>query len=345
MGILREKFDTQTRQRSRIRDSAKVCQFIINGEWILPHNRLEEMSELWRAVQTIRPSQNHEPDKLVWMPHPRGKYTIKTAYTVLRTQHPKTPWTRLFWTGACIPRQATIAWMAVQDTLMTQDRLVQWNSLKISNCVLCNNQISDRVTSLNSSATTYSPVPIIQRPSSQVSSLSSLCNQLLYDHYKQASNTSIYHWAQQHASSSTRPIPENGFHIFFECQLAGSIWKQALAWCGVTRKHTNSVKEWRWILRRLAGHSLHKLLIQTTLTATIYWIWGERNARIFKQQARTEQQLVQLIIRDVKIKLGSSKANYIDNDWNRLAAIQVGQAMNIVSTQQVWVSWEPPPQG
>ncbi|KAF5179881.1 hypothetical protein FRX31_030532, partial [Thalictrum thalictroides] len=122
LGILREKFSTQIRQRARIRDSAKVSNFINNGEWAIPQNVPEEMAEMWEHVKSIRPLQNHEPDKLIWMPHPRGKFTVKTAYVVLRIHHPKTPWTKLFWNGSCIPRQATIAWMAIQDALMTQDR-------------------------------------------------------------------------------------------------------------------------------------------------------------------------------------------------------------------------------
>ncbi|KAF5186343.1 hypothetical protein FRX31_024070, partial [Thalictrum thalictroides] len=63
-------------------------------------------------------------DKLVWTPHPRGVFTIATAYEVPREDGHKQQWWKQL--PQNIPKHAFITWMTWQAALTTLDKLVDW---------------------------------------------------------------------------------------------------------------------------------------------------------------------------------------------------------------------------
>nr|GFC25518.1 hypothetical protein [Tanacetum cinerariifolium] len=71
--------------------------------------------------------------------------------------------------------------------------------------------------------------------------------------------------------------PDSHEHLFFYCTLSKSIW--------ANRRTTRSV--------------IAKLVV----VATAYFIWQERNYRLFKKVKTSENQLVECIISSVRFKL------------------------------------------
>ncbi|KAF5201352.1 hypothetical protein FRX31_009071 [Thalictrum thalictroides] len=76
-----------------------------------------------------------------------------------------------------------------------------------------------------------------------------------------------------------------------------------LNWCNINRQVYQSPKECMHTLHACKGKELHHNLLQTAFTATIYWLWHERNIRIFEEQQSTMDVITRRIIQDVKWKL------------------------------------------
>ena len=49
------------------------------------------------------------------------------------------PWHKVIWFSQNIPKQAFVLWLAVQNRLMTQDRIKSWGSYDMMVCSLCHN--------------------------------------------------------------------------------------------------------------------------------------------------------------------------------------------------------------
>ena len=56
-----------------------------------------------------------------------------------------------------------------------------------------------------------------------------------------------------------------------------------------------------------AKNSIWKIINRVSLAASVYFIWRERNARIFKKETRTVVQVIQSINENVKLRLMSLK--------------------------------------
>ncbi|XP_020240823.1 uncharacterized protein LOC109819494 [Asparagus officinalis] len=97
-------------------------------------------------------------------------------------------------------------------------------------------------------------------------------------------------------ASSTSQL-ESCRHLFFECLYTSDVWNKMMVWLDYTWRSCN----WDHVIDRytnnLRGFGFMKKLKRMILSATVYWIWKERNMRIFQQRSRSSDQLV----REVKI--------------------------------------------
>ncbi|XP_020272555.1 uncharacterized protein LOC109847736 [Asparagus officinalis] len=97
--------------------------------------------------------------------------------------------------------------------------------------------------------------------------------------------------------STNRPESKN--HLFFECQYSASVWNDMMEWLGFTWRSCDWNCVMNWFNNNLKGLGFMKKVKRMVLSATIYWIWKERNSRIFQQKCRSSDQLV----REVKISV------------------------------------------
>ncbi|KAF5185736.1 RNA-directed DNA polymerase (reverse transcriptase)-related family protein, partial [Thalictrum thalictroides] len=261
-GILRELFSTEVRRRSRIRDNTLVSSFIHNGQWERPENVIPEMQHIWDSIMASRIS-HEDNDRFIWTPHPRGIFTINTAYEVMRTHGTKLQWCKQMWRPHCVPRHAFISWLTVQGALTTQDKLVDWRTRHISNCMLCNPFFSFNSTNI------HCLPPLQNKPHHTNPLLPPICSPDLYAHHNITTSTSMRNWATIPAGSSLAPVGENEHHLFFDCPWSQKVWKEVQVQCGIRRDIKEADKEWKWILEQFKGNTLHNIVLQTAVTTTV----------------------------------------------------------------------------
>ncbi|XP_022018820.1 uncharacterized protein LOC110918847 [Helianthus annuus] len=92
-------------------------------------------------------------------------------------------------------------------------------------------------------------------------------------------------------------------HLFFECNYSTQVWIKV---CGKGGMNTVS-PEWEaivsWLAARASSKSAINFISRLIVAASIYFVWQERNARIFKNQTRPPDVLSDLIVQTIRYKL------------------------------------------
>lgn len=84
-------------------------------------------------------------------------------------------------------------------------------------------------------------------------------------------------------------------HLFFGCNFTRGIWQAILRGIGIQRQPLQWTAELNWILRKCKGRSKKAKEIGTACAAVIYELWRERNKRLFANEAREKQTIVNVI--------------------------------------------------
>nr|XP_043629994.1 uncharacterized protein LOC122601294 [Erigeron canadensis] len=123
--------------------------------------------------------------------------------------------------------------------------------------------------------------------------------------------------------------PDSHDHLFFKCFFSFQVWSQLKSLSGM---HGVGAK-WRdivdWLLPLSKSSSIKSVLGRLLLAATAYFIWQERNARLFTDMKRSVNQLVAIIMDTVRLKLvslrfkSSAKDAHLLVDWQIPASIIV----------------------
>ncbi|XP_077232361.1 uncharacterized protein LOC143869152 [Tasmannia lanceolata] len=77
----------------------------------------------------------------VWKPEPSGKFSLKSAWNFIRILRPKAIWAPSIWFKGHVPKHSFTAWQAVQNRLLTRDRLLFLGNSRETRCLLCNSDI------------------------------------------------------------------------------------------------------------------------------------------------------------------------------------------------------------
>ena len=93
----------------------------------------------WRQLTKIWSKIQHVFDRNTgkWL-GPGDRYTVAEGYEILRYHNSEVEWHTLVWNKWKVPKCSFIAWLAMQNRLLTRDRL---NAMGITNdvvCLLCN---------------------------------------------------------------------------------------------------------------------------------------------------------------------------------------------------------------
>ncbi|XP_020262871.1 uncharacterized protein LOC109838852 [Asparagus officinalis] len=92
---------------------------------------------------------------------------------------------------------------------------------------------------------------------------------------------------------------ESRNHLFFYYRYSSYVWNKLMAWLELSWRSCSWDHVLGWYNNNLRGVGFMKKLKRMVLSGTVYWIWKERNMRIFQQKTRSPDQLV----REVKISL------------------------------------------
>ncbi|XP_070004226.1 uncharacterized protein LOC107821332 [Nicotiana tabacum] len=86
---------------------------------------------------------------------------------------------------------------------------------------------------------------------------------------------------------------EDHEHLFFKCKFLATIWERLLKWAGVGRAARKWNEEISWAIKFAIGRRTSTALYRLMLAGTVYYIWQERNWRIFRKQKRRAEDLDQ----------------------------------------------------
>nr|XP_043619603.1 uncharacterized protein LOC122591396 [Erigeron canadensis] len=102
-------------------------------------------------------------------------------------------------------------------------------------------------------------------------------------------------------------------HLFYKCRYIGEIWK-LLSQRFYQMQQVDSLHEVIRILARdKENNNLGVVVNRIMVVAAVYYIWQERNARIFRSQERNKEGLSQIIRDSVRTQLLSIKVRKTRN--------------------------------
>ncbi|KAH0778466.1 hypothetical protein KY290_004893 [Solanum tuberosum] len=88
-------------------------------------------------------------------------------------------------------------------------------------------------------------------------------------------------------------------HLFFSCTMAARIWHKLLQWLCIIRNTTGWIEEMDWAISHATGKAIQDEVYMMTLAATVYYVWQERNYRIFQKKERTTEMITRSIIQEI----------------------------------------------
>ncbi|GJX87559.1 hypothetical protein Tco_0339573 [Tanacetum coccineum] len=96
---------------------------------------------------------------------------------------------------------------------------------------------------------------------------------------------------------------ENLHHLFFKCEFSNQVWDKAKSMANV--KSTTS--DWTEIVQDMTDmgnrNNIGSVIRRLIFAASVYCIWQERNARIFKDERKRYEDVYNMMIETVKCKL------------------------------------------
>ncbi|PWA35316.1 RNA-directed DNA polymerase, eukaryota, Reverse transcriptase zinc-binding domain protein [Artemisia annua] len=123
--------------------SITVGEMIDNGRWKWP---LEWYDKFPLITSIEDPFVNDNAiDKVVWVSNngEEGDFSVKGATTDLCNNNSKVHWWKLVWFSQCIPKHSFILWLAIQDRLSTQEKLMKWGIYTVNRCPLCLSEVKN----------------------------------------------------------------------------------------------------------------------------------------------------------------------------------------------------------
>ncbi|KAH0657334.1 hypothetical protein KY285_032216 [Solanum tuberosum] len=81
--------------------------------------------------------------------------------------------------------------------------------------------------------------------------------------------------------------------------LTEEVWSKLLGWQGIQRQIMNWQEEIRRAVRNMKGKNSKMKVYKMTMAGALYWLWRERNGRLFQKKQRTPESIVQQVIQEV----------------------------------------------
>ncbi|XP_019253947.1 PREDICTED: uncharacterized protein LOC109232647 [Nicotiana attenuata] len=92
---------------------------------------------------------------------------------------------------------------------------------------------------------------------------------------------------------------ENMECLFFKCTYTATIWEKLIQWMNVNRRPMELSQEIEWACNNVRGRSANAEIYRIALASCVYYVWQERNHRIFRAQLRPAGVLMKQIIQMV----------------------------------------------
>ncbi|XP_060180113.1 uncharacterized protein LOC132609918 [Lycium barbarum] len=99
-------------------------------------------------------------------------------------------------------------------------------------------------------------------------------------------------------------------HVFFKCNYSTSVWKKLLGWLGYNRDAMEWTNEMTWLTAQVNGRAAQSHMVRMVVAASVYYVWQERNNRVFTSKQRTPEVLIKRIVQEVMIR-GSMQSKLV----------------------------------
>ncbi|XP_022024384.1 uncharacterized protein LOC110924697 [Helianthus annuus] len=92
-------------------------------------------------------------------------------------------------------------------------------------------------------------------------------------------------------------------HLFFECKYSTQVWDMVRLKAGMDDIDSKWEDIVGWLMLKCHSKLVDHYVSRIVVAASAYFIWQERNARLFKNQTRPPEKLYDLIIETVRYKI------------------------------------------
>nr|GEV59417.1 reverse transcriptase domain, reverse transcriptase zinc-binding domain protein [Tanacetum cinerariifolium] len=96
-------------------------------------------------------------------------------------------------------------------------------------------------------------------------------------------------------------------HLFFECPVACGIWNRVKGLAGLNALNSNIYDIIQDLLPIVKRRTTVNVIAKLVVAASAYYVWQEKNWRLFKKGKRNSDQIVECIVSFVRLKLLSCK--------------------------------------
>ncbi|GJR21950.1 reverse transcriptase domain, reverse transcriptase zinc-binding domain protein [Tanacetum coccineum] len=101
--------------------------------------------------------------------------------------------------------------------------------------------------------------------------------------------------------------PDSHDHLFFECSFSKQVWKHMMDLAGVSPVIYNIYAAISSILPIAKRRTWDSVIIKLVIASTAYFLWQERNLRLFKNNKRSVAQVIECITSSIRLKLLSCR--------------------------------------
>ncbi|PWA82932.1 reverse transcriptase domain, Reverse transcriptase zinc-binding domain protein [Artemisia annua] len=124
--------------RNDIDDKVKMYEMIEDGEW---NTKVDWVKNLLTNIP-VPIIHNDTKDEAMWVTkdNKKGKFTIGSVWKDWKEEGQKVMWSSFVWFSQCIPKHSFILWLAINDRLSTQERLLRWYPERQMTCTFCGNE-------------------------------------------------------------------------------------------------------------------------------------------------------------------------------------------------------------
>lgn len=92
-------------------------------------------------------------------------------------------------------------------------------------------------------------------------------------------------------------------HLFFSYKFSSRIWEHIKGLMAITNMPLNLNDIVAFLVHVAKSRAIRVIICKLVFAATCYFIWQERNTRLFKKTKRSHEQIIMLITSNIRLKL------------------------------------------